>query len=181
MDFFNRKKTYLQKLDKSKKGEIDKKIISLIALINQKPEYFTTSSCSGRIVLWTGSGKKNETRWLKASHQPINKSFFEGLEKEKALVWLRLEPFILHVCCQDLVSAKRLLAQAKPFFKKSSLLSLSNKLIVEIKGSEFIELPLLLSRQFLVKEAYLPFLARLLNLKLAQNHQKISLFQKKIN
>lgn len=176
MTFPNRKKTYLAKLDKSKKGELDKRVIPLLNLINFQKDYFTTSSCSGRVVLWQGSGKKNETRWLKVSHDLIEEDFFHDLSKEKDLVWLRLEPFIMHVCCQNLESASRLLFNAKKFFKKSSLLSFRNKIIVEIKGSEFLEFPLLKDRQFLLKKENLPFLTRLVNKKLHQVHRKIDLF-----
>jgi len=178
MTFQNRKKTYLNKLDKSKKGQLDKKITNLISFINKKENYFTTSSCSGRVVLWTGSGKKNETQWLKVSHNSINKSFFNNLKKE--LVWLRLEPFILHVCCKDLNSANKLLNQAKQIFKKSSILSLSNKIIIEIKGSEFLEIPLTKNNEFIIKKENLDFLTNLINQKLKNIHQKISSFYQKL-
>ena len=118
MDFPNRKKTFLEKLDRSKKGEIDGLILPLVNKINQKEEYFTTSSCSGRVVLWKGSGKKNETEWIKVSHDLINQSFFKDIEKEKELVWLRVEPFIMHICCRDLDAADLLLSQAQQIFKK---------------------------------------------------------------
>lgn len=178
MTFQNRKKTYLTKLDKSKKGKTDEKIIPLIKLINSKDDYFTTSSCSGRIVLWKGSGKKDETEWLKVSHNLIDDNFFKDI-KETGLTWLRLEPFILHVCCKDLDSANNLLNQSQQFFKKSSILSISNKIIVEIKGSEFLEIPLMKDNKLLIRQETL--LTELLNQKLKQNHEKIGLFYKAFN
>ncbi|MBW2966012.1 hypothetical protein KY342_02835, partial [Candidatus Woesearchaeota archaeon] len=51
MQFENQKKTFLKKIDKSKKGGIDKEIIPLVNKINNSRNYYTTSSCSGRIVL----------------------------------------------------------------------------------------------------------------------------------
>ncbi len=139
MTFENRKKTYLAKLDKSKKGEIDEKVVALLQVINAKEDYFTTSSCSGRIFLWKCPGKKDEMEWLKVSHDLVKEDFFK-LE-DSGLVWLRLEPFILHVCCKDLETANKLLEQAKKVYKKSCILSISNKIVVEVKGSEFIEIP----------------------------------------
>lgn len=176
MTFPNRKKTFLEKLDKSKKGELDQRLISLLDLINSQKDYFTTSSCSGRVLLYQTTGKKNETTWLRVSHQPITKDFFDHLEQQKELVWLRLEPFITHVACQDLDSALALLNQAKTVFKKSSLLSAANKIIVELKGSEFLELPLAKDQQFLIKEKYLELLIRIINRKLKriwQNTEKL--------
>jgi len=178
MDFQNNKKTFLAKLDKSKKGDIDELLLPLIQQINSQNNYFTTSSCSGRVVIWNGSGKKNETTWLKVSHSLIDYSFFDDLKNEHGLVWLRVEPFILHVCCRDLDSANKFLSQAKSLFKKSSLLSISNKIIVEVKGSELIELPLLKEGQFLFND--LPLLVELANQKLSSIHQGINLFLKKI-
>lgn len=140
MTFDNEKKTYLAKADKSKKGEIDEKIIPLLDLINAHPDYYTTSSCSGRVYLWRGSGKKNETEWLKVSHDLIKDHFLQI--NESRLVWLRLEGMIMHVACRDLNAANHLLEEVRHLYKKSCILSASNKIIVEIRGSEFIEMPL---------------------------------------
>lgn len=140
MTFENNKKTFLAKLDKSKKGSVDQKILPLLQVINQKDAYYTTSSCSGRVYLWRGSGKKNQTEWLKVSHDPMRADFFI-LNELEGLIWLRLEPVILHICCRDSAAAEKLLQEAKKIYKKSCLLSISNKMIVEIRGSEFMEMP----------------------------------------
>ncbi len=147
-NFANNKKTFLAKLDKSKKGNIDEKIIPLLETINALPDNYTTSSCSGRVYLWRGSGKKNETEWLKVSHELIDDNFFE-LKNYDGLIWLRLEDMILHVCCRNLDGANKLLEQCQRIYKKSGILSASNKIIVEIRGSEFVEMPLFLDGQLL--------------------------------
>ena len=73
MTFESNKKTILSKIDKSKKGEIDKPIKKLIILINKSKNYYTTSSCSGRIVLLAKkSGEKKGSKWLFSSHKKIN-------------------------------------------------------------------------------------------------------------
>ena len=76
MTFENDKKTFLMKVDKSKKGEIDDRVISLMKTINALPDFYTTSSCSGRVYLWQGTGKKNETEWIKVSHDLIDDDLF---------------------------------------------------------------------------------------------------------
>ena len=144
MTFINQKKTFLEKLDRSKKGSIDKKVMSLIKTINSLNDYYTTSSCSGRVYFWIGSGKKNETAWLRVSHDLIKEDFFklESLEFERdGLVWLRYEGFIIHIACKDIDSAKHLLEKAKNIYKKSSILTISNKIIIEIRNSNLIEMP----------------------------------------
>lgn len=45
------KKQCLNKLDQSKKGIVDEDIEHVVSLINSREEFFTTSSCSGRVIL----------------------------------------------------------------------------------------------------------------------------------
>jgi len=175
MTFANDKKTFLAKLDKSKKGEVDERIVGLLELINAKDNYYTTSSCSGRVYFWQGSGKKNETEWLKVSHDLISMDFL--LVESKGIVWLRLEPLILHVCCQDLESANHLLDLARKLYKKSCLLSISNKIIVEIRGSEFLEMPWSLDGQVMFN-GDLGWLRQLVNERMQKIWKKTEMFCK---
>uniref|UniRef100_A0A8C4D754 tRNA wybutosine-synthesizing protein 3 homolog n=1 Tax=Dicentrarchus labrax TaxID=13489 RepID=A0A8C4D754_DICLA len=48
------KKQCLNKLDLSKKGSVDADIGHVVSLLNSREEYFTTSSCSGRVILLDG-------------------------------------------------------------------------------------------------------------------------------
>ena len=50
--FKHQKKTNLSKVDLSRKGSVDAAIVELVQLINEQQEYFTTSSCSGRIYVY---------------------------------------------------------------------------------------------------------------------------------
>lgn len=50
--FASWKKQALSGVDFSRKGSIDEAILDLVAFINIQPDYFTTSSCSGRIILF---------------------------------------------------------------------------------------------------------------------------------
>lgn len=172
MGFENDKKTFLSKLDKSKKGSIDKRLVPLLAVINAKDNYYTTSSCSGRVYLWQGSGKKNETEWLRVSHDLINDDFF-SIDKnfETGIIWLRMEPMILHVCCQDLQEASNLVEKARTIFKKSCILGASSKIIVEIRGSEFVEMPYAQNEKLLFN-GDLSILTMLVNQKLKATWEK---------
>ncbi len=184
--FINHKKTFLEKLDKSKKGEIDEKIIPLLNLINQKKDYFTTSSCSGRVYLWKGTGKKNEIQWLRVSHDLITPDFLKITKtapipnlNPSGLIWLRVEPLILHIACKDLESANKFLAVLRRVYKKSCLLSVSSKIIVEIRGSEFLEMPLYQDGELLFNNKI--DLSQLVNHKLAiifKSLEKLSLLLK---
>lgn len=56
--FIQRKKDVLSKKDKSSIGKWDYKIISLCEKINGNGNYYTTSSCSGRVIILKEERKK---------------------------------------------------------------------------------------------------------------------------
>ncbi|MBI2145894.1 hypothetical protein HYU22_00965 [Candidatus Woesearchaeota archaeon] len=174
MTFPNEKKTFLAKKDKSKKGTIDEQIRPVVDFINAHKNYYTTSSCAGRVYLWKGTGKKNQTEWIKVSHDLIQENFLNI--KEPGLIWLRLEPFILHIACRDLESATSLVDLAHTIYKKSCLLSASNKILVEIRGSEFLEMPLYNNSQFLFAGSK-EFLVSLINQKMKRMEEGRQRFQ----
>ena len=78
-NFNQRKKDVLSKTDKSSIGKWDEKIISLCEKINSKENYYTTSSCSGRILLMIEQEKKGENLFLFVSHDKIS---FKELKNE---------------------------------------------------------------------------------------------------
>ena len=51
--FEKQKVACLSQVDLSKKGSIDDQIMELVQFINSKENYFTTSSCSGRISVFS--------------------------------------------------------------------------------------------------------------------------------
>ena len=70
-----------ERRDKSPKGFIDAPILDLMHVINQHPEYYTTSSCSGRVAVYCEGleeGKELDVEkttkggtWLYVSHDPV--------------------------------------------------------------------------------------------------------------
>ena len=73
-DYFSKEKSdFLKKKDKSKKGCVDKDIKEIADEINSKKDYYTTSSCSGRIVLLEMKSKrKDECNWIFANHDKVD-------------------------------------------------------------------------------------------------------------
>jgi len=57
-DFQSRKELCLSKRDRSSAGRIDPKAVEICAAINERKEYYTTSSCAGRCFLYSGDGVK---------------------------------------------------------------------------------------------------------------------------
>lgn len=169
MDFEKEKREFLNKIDKSKKGSIDNDILNLIKKINSLKDYFTTSSCSGRIILMD-SQKKSIGACLFKSHKPVKRL---DIAQD---CWFLQEPVIIHIRCKDLKAAKKMLAIAvSSGFKKSGIISL-NKIILEIKSSEKMET--FLTRN--IDKNYLNVLIKKANEKLLKSKEKIKILEKKI-
>lgn len=126
------------KKDKSPQGFIDEDIKDLLKVLNDKG-YVTTSSCSGRIVLITNSGKKGSAKWLFKSHDEVNANKIYELVQKKSPVWLLQEPMILHVRAKDLTSAQNLLSVAKNSGLKISGITSVKNCTLEIRGTERME------------------------------------------
>jgi len=109
---------YVEDADASRKSSIDAHCRQLVDAINASPNYFTTSSCSGRFLAFAQAADahvKQNCQWLSVSHDPLSDQqigeFVALMATEHASydqVFLKFEPFILHVCCRDLSYAKRM-------------------------------------------------------------------------
>lgn len=176
------KKTFLKKKDKSKKGKVDENISELVDLINKHPNYYTTSSCSGRIVLIERkSHKKSETNWLFVSHDAVD---FIDLWKildnvPKNPVWFRFEPMILHVACRDIESAEKLVKVARPIgFRRTGIHGVSKKVLVEIGGTDYIDTILGWRGDLVADGDYIKILISEANKKMTRNLKKIRKLEK---
>lgn len=82
MNFQQRKKDVLAKLDKSSIGSWDKNIVDLCEKINSLKNYYTTSSCSGRIILIKDEDEKRNDLFVRVWHDLISLKDLRGeLEK----------------------------------------------------------------------------------------------------
>jgi len=183
-DFKFQKQKQLAKQDKSHKQSWDKAIIPLCNKLNKKKNYYTTSSCAGRIILLKAKDKKEKGVFFFRTH---NKITFEQLKKElekiikksKELVYLKQEPAILHVACENLKDAESLLNKAKlAGWKRSGIIAKSRRIICELMSTEKIELPIVNRGKILVSGDYLKLLVREVNKKLAKTREKIKRLQK---
>jgi len=182
--FDEQKKAALSK-DKSNIGSIDKPILKTINLINSFKNYYTTSSCSGRIILIKipKNGKKNEAEFLFRTHSKTNiKELKQYLKPLKEEIWLRQEPLIIHICSKSLDDALKLLNIARLCsFKKSGIMSYSKKIMLEINGTENISTIISRDNKILVNDDYLNILIKEANQNLERIMVKIDGFNKLLN
>lgn len=171
------KKDCLAKIDKSRKGSIDEAALPLINKLNQMDDYYTTSSCAGRLMLYrfSESGKKNETEWLLQSHDPIKtEQLKEKLTNAEGDVWFMQEASIFHVSCRTLEAAQKLMDLAKSIgYKHGGIQATANKIIVEIMGPESIVTLLIKNGKLLVNDEFLEVLVEESNKKLKETQNKI--------
>jgi tRNA wybutosine-synthesizing protein 3 len=177
MGFDLDKKNALTKLDKSKKGEIDQPIKNLLDLINKKYNFYTSSSCSGRIILFEVSeaGKKDQLNWIFVSHK---KTGFKELKNHIKLsdqqLWLRQESFILHVCCRTIEDAKILLHLCeKAGLKRAGIHTLEKKIMVEIINTPYLNVLIGEKNKIFVNDEFLKIWLREANKNMSKNYLKI--------
>ena len=203
MTFNENKQRYLDELnkniennlkDKSKKGFVDTNILQLINLINSKENYYTTSSCAGRIAIISIKKKKHESEWLFVSHDiveenknnnnfnyneilnQINKNNIENNNEERE-TWLLCEPCIIHICCRTLEDAQLLYQLGKDIgFKHGGIQSTkNNKFLVELIGADKINVPLKTNKSTeTITKNHLQFLIKESDKKLQKNQERIN-------
>jgi len=185
MGFELDKKNALEKIDKSKKGAIDKDIKKLVDKINSFSCYYTTSSCSGRILLisFPEDNKKYNVEWLFVSHDLVDfRTVKENLNKIilnfkndniKNDVWFREESTIMHVCCKTMEDASRLIEISKHIgFKRSGINAVHNRIILELVSTENMDTPVIKDGKLLVNDEYLKILVKEANKKLKRTKEK---------
>jgi len=177
--FNKEKQIQLSRADFSKKGSIDSKIKKLVDKINSKKDYYTTSSCSGRIMLIAEGKTKRDAKWIFVSH---NKAKLAEMKKSlkkmpKETLWFKFEPMILHVCCDSIDSAQKMVDLAKQSgFKHSGIMSSGKRIIAELRGTDFISAPVAFSGKMSVDNNYLKRILIEANKKLEKNYEKIKKF-----
>jgi len=125
--------------------------------------------------------RKDECSWLYVTHELADEKWmWKTLSEAKGDVSLRMESMILHVCCRALEASERLLMIARKIYKRAGIMSLK-KISVEIMGSDFLEVPVVVKDKLAVDEAYFKLLVSEANKKLKSNWEKLKKFEEKIS
>jgi len=133
--------------DAKLEGKADEKAFALIDTINALDDYVTTSSCSGRVMILSLEKHKKDAKMQSRWHDKVDAEDVEtaisGYRGEKRL-WLKAEPFILHIACKDIESGTRMLMACKNAgIKRFGLQAMKgNRYMMEIIGTGKIDIPL---------------------------------------
>jgi tRNA wybutosine-synthesizing protein 3 len=178
-NFQEQKQKQLAKSDKSNIGEWDEKISSLCDKINKSKNYYTTSSCSGRVVLLKASDKKMKDAFLFRTHNKITfkelkKSLEEIKKTYKEMVEFQQTCCILHVACKNINDAFDIVKKAKLCgWKRSGVMTNGKRCIVELHSTESISFPIMNNGDILVDDNFLKLIVELANNKLERVWVKI--------
>lgn len=190
MSFDKFKETALSQIknhDRSNKGSIDKPILSLINKINSSKNYYTTSSCSGRIILIEipENNKKINFNFLLRKHDTVSFEEVWTVVKKytgENTVYFRQEPLILHIGCRTLKDAKELLKRARSLgIKKGGLFELEKRLVLELLNTDQIHSPVIMKGKLVINNEYLKILISEANNKLLRTFNKIKKLEDSIN
>ncbi|XP_057960653.1 tRNA wybutosine-synthesizing protein 2/3/4-like isoform X1 [Malania oleifera] len=172
--------------DKSPEGTLDTLIIPILNTLNSHPSFFTTSSCSGRISILsqpaiptTKSKKAKGGFWLFITHDPADPDLVTDLlfpaestqpSAQHSDLVFRFEPFIVAVECRDVGSAQSLVSTAISCgFRESGITSAHKRVIVAIRCSIRLEVPLGDTCRMMVSPEYVRYLVGIANEKMEAN------------
>ncbi|XP_069594392.1 tRNA wybutosine-synthesizing protein 3 homolog [Ranitomeya imitator] len=173
-----------RKADLSKKGSVDADIEEMVRDLNLQNCYFTTSSCSGRILLRdenpdVSSVQKQNCSWLFVTHDfCMREDVISGLQKATGDAVLKFEPFVLHVQCRELQDAQLLhgVAIDSGFRNSGITVGKKGKIIMAVRSTHCLEVPLSHKAKCLVSEEYIDLLVQTANQKLEENKKRIVRF-----
>ena len=182
-NFIRRKNDVLAKRDRSSIGRVDDRIIKLCDKINKLKNYYTTSSCSGRILLMISQDKKAEGLFIKMHHDNVSLSELKKDIKEiianKKLSGKRIkfkqEPCILHVACRTLEDANVIYNKAKEAgWKNSGIIGIGKtQYVVEMNSTEKIDFPIINKGKILVDDNFLKIVLKDANDNMKKCWEKI--------
>ncbi|XP_055441449.1 tRNA wybutosine-synthesizing protein 3 homolog [Bubalus kerabau] len=174
----------LSKADLSRKGSVDEDVLEIVQLLNGQEQFFTTSSCAGRIILLDGSVngcevQKQNCCWLLVTHKAcVKDDVIAALQKAKGDAILKFEPLVLHVQCRQLQDAQILhsVAVDSGFRNSGITVGKRGKTMLAVRSTHGLEVPLSHQGKLMVTEEYINFLLKIANQKMEENKKRIERF-----
>ncbi len=181
------RKEALRKYEEAKiRGEVDEDIIPLLELINSSRDYYTTSSCSGRIVILQipRIGDKINAKFLGKWHRKVGVDEIRETVKNytQGYLFLLMQSSIIHVVASSLNAARSIIEIAlESGFKYTCIKNIKEeKVMVEILSTENLHIPLGKNGELLVEEKELEFFIEMANEMLDRVKKKLALLEEKL-
>ena len=170
--------------DAVEKNLADEQLVPLCEFISGTRNFFTSSGCAGRIILIQlpkGESKKDASFHRRWHRQVSFSEVREALrEKTKGELWLKMEPFILHIGASTLENAGKILdVMHKAGVKRGGIIvAKPGKFLVELQGTQEMDAPLKKAGKVLVSDPYLRFLVKKASHKMRRNAEMLARFEK---
>ena len=165
-------------------GKMDLQMVPLCRFVAKTKKFFTSSCCSGRIVLleMPENGKKCETDFHRKWHGKVSfRELWDGIvEPTAGELWFKLDGFILHIGTDSLENARTILAVMKLAGVKRGgiIVAKQGKFLVEMQGTESMSFPVKSENEIIVEKAFMKRILAKANKKLAKNYAKLKAFEK---
>jgi len=158
-----------------KQGKMDEQMQGLCGFIAGTKNYFTSSCCSGRIVLLEKQGhKKIESYFHRKWHRTIElEELLNGFsEKINGKLWFKVDPFILHIGTDSLENAVKILDSMKEAGVKRGgiILAKPGKYLIELQGTGRMAFPI---EKKIVSNEYLEKVIHEANEMLGKNYERL--------
>ncbi len=147
-------------------------------IINKNKNYYTTSSCAGRITLDGYNGEENKKihTWIAKWHRTITLEELNNKLKEVEnykTVYLRTDPFIFHIGCRTIEDAQKILSRARDIgLKRSGIIETKKRIMIEIIGLDELHIPLKHNNHIIILNQKIPYLLNLINEKQTKNIER---------
>jgi len=173
--FEQRKRSFIERLRREyEQGLVDFDIADFLFKFNELArDYYTTSSCSGRIILaetrrLSLAKSSHEFKFIKKWHRPVTlRELLDVLEcGEYRNVWLLVRAPIIHFAARSVDHALRLLKIAQSAgFKHSGIISVreDGEVIVEVQADDRLDIPLIIDGKAMFSREHLGELVDLVN------------------
>ena len=184
--FLNSKDKALNKLYNARlENKLDDGIKEIIKLINSHRDYFTSSSCSGRIVIieLPELGDKKGAKFLGKWHREV-----KYLEVKTAvqlansgMIWLLAQSPIIHVITKSYLLADKLIKIAiSSGFKNSGIKSATGNIVIEICSTERLDSPIGLNGLLFSSQEHLKLLVDISNKIIKRSRKKLEILEKNL-
>ena len=185
-DFLDGKRIALEKLSKAiSVNQVDSGILPILDIINNSDEYYTTSSCFGRIVLLEIPviGNKKEAKSLGKWHREIeiNELIAAAENAKDGQLWILSQSPIIHVSTKSYDAAEKILKIAIACgFKNSGLKSIGRRIIIEILSTERLDAPIGKNGKLFCTNKHLGLLVDISNEIMEKSTLKLSKLEKNL-
>lgn len=186
-EYFNEhKQQALKKLEKAVlEKQVDSRILPILHLININSDYFTTSSCAGRIIVLQlpEIGNKKQAVFLGRWHHPVCEDEVVSVLRlyDDGQMWLLAQPPIFHIGCKTLEAANLLMKTGIiSGFKQSGIRSISGQIIVELQSTERMDIPLGYNGKQIIPNELINFFIETANRAITRAQKKLDQLEENI-